>query len=533
MTDIPGNFTTSATLEGPLAGGVAGNGTFSDTFETFADQDWIQVYLNKDTAYSFFGAAGLDSGAEGDSVLRLYTAFGAEVASADNGGAHVNSALSFTPAASGIYYLSVGEALGRIGGYGVFMSSAARTLEVLTEFADVHVAVAADARVLGGAGNDDISMGGGNLGRDALGEQGDDTLTGNLNDNLLSGGIGDDTVSGSGGNDALWGDAGNDKLFGGSGLDRLFGSAGNDHLDGGGNADELHGGAGNDALVGGDGQDSLYGDEGNDALDGNTGDDVMRGGAGNDTYFVNSTGDAVNEVGGEGTDLVKSAVNFNLATSEVFGAVENLTLIGGALKGAGNELDNRITGNASQNTLDGANGNDTLDGGANNDTLNGGTGNDVVVGGAGKDKLIGDIGDDRLIGEAGNDKLDAGSGKDRLIGGIGADELRGGGSADRFVFQSVAESTAAANGRDTIVDFDHAHGDRIELSLVDANAFKNGNQAFHFIGLTPFTHNQGELRYTFTNGDTLIQGDVNGDAKADFAVLLTGLKALVAADFLL
>ena len=84
----------------------------------------------------------------------------------------------------------------------------------------------------------------------------------------------------------------------------------------------------------------------------------MRGGAGNDVYVVDNAGDIVNEslAGSDGTDTVQSSISFSLAnTVHVFGAVENLTLLGaGNINGTGNALDNVITGNAGANVLNGA-----------------------------------------------------------------------------------------------------------------------------------------------------------------------------------
>ena len=56
------------------------------------------------------------------------------------------------------------------------------------------------------------------------------------------------------------------------------------------------------------------------------------------------------------------------SASRTLGAyVERLVLTGGALRGTGNDLANRITGTAGSNVLDGGAGADTLDGGAGND----------------------------------------------------------------------------------------------------------------------------------------------------------------------
>jgi hypothetical protein len=55
-----------------------------------------------------------------------------------------------------------------------------------------------------------------------------------------------------------------------------------------------------------------------------------------------------------------------------------------------------------------------------------------------------------------------------------------------------------------IVDFSGASGDRIDLSMLDANPKLAGNQAFSFIGKTAFTGKTGELRYDKKASDTYI-----------------------------
>ncbi|WP_447731081.1 calcium-binding protein [Pseudoxanthomonas suwonensis] len=83
--------------------------------------------------------------------------------------------------------------------------------------------------------------------------------------------------------------------------------------------------------------------------------------------------------------------------------VENLVLVGEALSGNGNGLDNVITGNAGNNSLQGLAGNDTLIGLEGGDNLFGGAGDDVLDGGAGDDYLDGGTGADLLTGGLGND----------------------------------------------------------------------------------------------------------------------------------
>jgi Ca2+-binding RTX toxin-like protein len=155
------------------------------------------------------------------------------------------------------------------------------------------------------------------------------TIAGNLQDNILTGGEGNDQLSGDDGNDYLTGENGND---------------------------ELHGGAG---------ADTLLGDDGTDRLDGGTGADVMLGGADDDTYVVDNAGDVASEGNNQGTDTVESSVTWTLGNF-----VENLTLTGSdPIDGTGNSLANVITGNAGANVINGGAGNDTLTGGDGHDTF--------------------------------------------------------------------------------------------------------------------------------------------------------------------
>ena len=150
--------------------------------------------------------------------------------------------------------------------------------------------------------------------------------------------------------------------------------------------------------------------------------------------------------------------------------------------------------------------------------LNGTTGADRLVGGGNEDVLAGMPGNDTLLG---------GAGDDRLIGGLGADELWGGSGADHFVLQSAAQSTFRQF--DTIRDFSLAEGDRIDLTLVDAESRAAGNQAFS-LGATAFTRVSGQLIQADTAQGLLIQGDTNGDGVADMVLLLAGVHAPLGAE---
>ncbi|WP_276118457.1 M10 family metallopeptidase [Pararhizobium qamdonense] len=149
-----------------------------------------------------------------------------------------------------------------------------------------------------------------------------------------------------------------------------------------------------------------------------------------------------------------------------------------------------------------------------------GSGNDRVVGNQAANALFGNGGNDSLFGKDGNDSLFGGAGGDKLNGGKGRDMLTGGGGADMFIFSELSDSTPAASGRDTILDFRGSEGDRINLAGIDADITKEGNQGFKFIGTKGFGGDEGELRYVKNASGTYIYGDVDGDRKADFSIHL-------------
>lgn len=178
----------------------------------------------------------------------------------------------------------------------------------------------------------------------------------------------------------------------------------------------------------------------------------------------------------------------------------------------------KINGTRCNDTLYGTNTNDSLDGLAGHDRLYGRDGNDALHGG---------FGNDNLYGGAGKDTLSGGAGNDRLYGGLGADVLDGGAGKDVFVFRSIAEIFG-----DTIGDF-HKKEDRIDLSAIDANITRKGNQAFDYIGDDAFSGTAGEISIHRTGDWTRVEGDVNGDALPDFSLTVQPGIKLEEGDFVL
>ena len=161
-----------------------------------------------------------------------------------------------------------------------------------------------------------------------------------------------------------------------------------------------------------------------------------------------------------------------------------------------------------------------------------------LLGTAQNDNLIGTNEAEKIFGLARNDVLQGFGGKDVLVGGNGRDTMFGGGAGDVFDFNAVNETGKSAATRDQIVDFSHSEHDKIDLATIDASSKIGGNQAFKFIGKQAFHHTAGELhQVTLKGGDVGIEGDTNGDGKADFQIQLVGLfldsHTLVKGDFAL
>lgn len=155
-----------------------------------------------------------------------------------------------------------------------------------------------------------------------------------------------------------------------------------------------------------------------------------------------------------------------------------------------------------------------------------------VIGNAGANALAGLGGNDAISGGAGSDTIAGGDGADLLYGGLDSDRLTGGAGGDRFQFRDEDQGTTGP-WTDTIADFSRTDGDRILLNLIDADTIAEGNQTFAFIGTAAFGGIAGELRYGFAEGATWVEGDTDGDALADFAIMLAGAVDLQARDFAL
>ena len=201
--------------------------------------------------------------------------------------------------------------------------------------------------------------------------------------------------------------------------------------------------------------------------------------------------------------------------------------------GAGGQFDGSGIGVSSVSltsiTINGTAGADAITGTAGADSIVGGDGVDLLHGGKSNDILHGDAGNDTLFGDAGTDQLFGGDNNDVLVGGAGNDNLYGGAGADTFTYLTAADSTVKTSGRDTIWDFSHAQGDKIDLHGLAVSSGTTLSLAGSFFG-----HQAGQVIQTVVGGNVLLSADLNGDAIADFAILIKGQTApLVLGDFVL
>ncbi len=302
------------------------------------------------------------------------------------------------------------------------------------------------------------------------------------------------------------------------------------------------------ALTGNEFDNRIVGTSGNDIIDGKAGIDALFGNLGDDTYYVDNVSDQVTEAAQAGNDTVHASVSYTLKAGQEIETLEGSGSTGLTL--TGNNFANRIVGTEGNDILDGKTGADTLSGGIGNDSYYVDNANDHLIETTGTDTVYASVSYAletgveiealRAFGSKGltltgnefANTIVGGAAKDVIVGGLGQDTLVGGAGNDTFVFKTLSDSGSGAANRDAILDF-KVDLDHIDLSGIQAVSGAATDQSFSFIE-GAFTKHKGELHAVASGSSTIIEGDVDGNGKADFQIVLRGtIDALHANDFVL
>jgi len=268
----------------------------------------------------------------------------------------------------------------------------------------------------------------------------------------------------------------------------------------------------------------ITGNDANNDLDGGWGSDTLIGGKGGDLFTVDSQGDVVIELAGQGWDGVRSSVTYALGNN-----VEDLYLLGsGNINGTGNSGNNEIDGNSGNNVLVGGAGIDTVSyWGATQGVIvnlsltskqSTGWGSDTL---SGFENLIGSDHADKLTGDANANVIEGHWGDDTMAGGLGNDTYEVDDLGDVAV-------EAAGGGVDRVLSLvDFTLGSMLEnLTLLASTGaiFGTGNNAANDIvgnlmdnvldgrgGADTMTGGNGSDTYVVDNaGDRIVEAESEG-----------------------
>lgn len=594
LSGLDGNDTLEGGADHDVVDGGIGNdwimgGDGNDAIQGDADNDTLSGNAGNDTVYGGGGNDVLGGGTGNDQVFGedgddlIYGGIGNQTID----GASGNDTLTYRSQTTPFLVTLSAPGNGTVSSTGIASAFAGIEAIILGQGNDTFIGGEGDDIVTGSKGNDSLSGGAGNDRFLIAAWDGNDTIDGGDGfDTIVLTGIGAaltwpgissiETIDSSGAADArIMGDAAANLIdlsaFALPNVTLIDGSHGNDTITGTNSGDTISGGRGNDSLSGGTGNDVflIAAGDGSDTIDGGDGfDTIVVSGANAAIFWLAisnielvdaSAASAARVTGGNSADLIDFSATTLLGITIIDGGGGNDTILGSAgddtLQGGGG-VDSLSGGDGADTFFIGVDITDTIDGGQGTDTLLAlmdnamidwtllssieavdadGFANVRIRGAAGNDLI--DLSDALLTGialvdgSAGDDTIIGSDADDRLFGSSGADLLTGGAGNDAFVYTLVGQSRAA--GTDTISDF--APGDLIDLAGIDANTGMAENQAFTLIGDAAFSRTAGELRHVIdtASGRTIIDGDVNGDGRADLTIVLTGELTLSASDFLL
>ncbi len=393
----------------------------------------------------------------------------------------------------------------------------------------------------------------------AVGGSANDYLYGNERNNVLDGRAGSDTAHGFAGDDTYIVAEAGDRVYENAGAGRDTVKARTSFVLTSGSEIEVLATAAPGSsvaldLTGNGYAQRITGSSGNNVINGRGGADTMIGGLRNDTYVVDTAGDQIIELRGEGADTVLAAVSYTLAAGVSVETMMTANIASrSAIRLTGNEFSQRLSGNAGDNRLDGRGGRDTMTGHDGDDTYVVDNAADLIVeaAGAGRDTVQTSVSyslragvsvevltaDDtaaltalRLTGNAFRQTIIGNDGDNTLNGGDGSDVLRGNAGGDTFVF-STALSTANI---DRIVDFT-AGDDVIALdnavfaALGSAGALDNAAFA---LGANAADASDRVL-YDAATGVLAYDRDGTGSAARQTVAILSAGLAIGAGDFLI
>jgi Ca2+-binding RTX toxin-like protein len=350
----------------------------------------------------------------------------------------------------------------------------------------------------------------------ALGNSLNNSITGNSGNNTLDGGQGNDTLAGGLGDDVYLVTSTTDTLVenAGEGIDTIQSSVSYtladyfEHLILTG-VDDMSG-------VGNNDNNEITGNEGNNTLDGALGIDTLEGGQGDDVYVVDSITDTLVELDNEGDDSVVSTVSYTLGNQ-----IENLILADTTdLAGAGNSLNNRVTGNIGNNTLDGAAGSDTLIGALGDDVYivdnvgdlvieNSNEGLDTIqtamnytLGANIENLVLTGITSVNGTGNSLNNLVTGNSGNNILSGDEGQDTLAGGDGDDTYVL---------AVDTDNIIELEDGGTDTVQAVMSYTLGAQLENLVLAGAENTSATGNTANNMLTGNSGNNTLDGGIGGD----------------------
>lgn len=353
-----------------------------------------------------------------------------------------------------------------------------------------------------------------------------------------------DVLRGGGGSDYLLPGGGSDLLDGGGGYDRISFEVDNfvdiqidlrrtDRQNTGAgfvklsNVEDAVGAQTDDTLVGNTGSNWLSGGiGGSDELYGFGGDDLLTIGAGDNAtvHYIVDGGTGADTL--DFSDLVGATygVQLNLINPGELNTQHGFLTVTNVERFQGTDLYDVFTGDDAANVFYGRAGEDRLQGRGGNDIL---YGDKTIERATGADPARPFVVANTAVGM--RDILIGGDGNDVLVGGDGGDVLAGDAGRDRFVYEKVTDSVPTATDDIYEIDAD----DRIDLSAIDANPYKAGNQAFH-LGATSGRTGDILIAFDTDSQTTKVSIFIDRDATPDMMIEFIDMFAnLTAASFIL